>query len=915
MTAPLLVTKLLPPTLVPATLPRQHLFDLLNRGGYSRFFLICAPAGYGKTTLLRSWLEKKQWGDGEVGKWGEKEVTHLPIFPSPHFSWLTLDPADNDPRRFLTYFLAALRSLAPEIGSSIEPLLAGPQLPPLENIFIVLLNEIAAHSSPILLALDDYHEIANEVIHTGLAFLIDNSPANLQVAMTSRSEPPLPLSRWRVRRQMIELNAADLRFSTDEAIAFLQNSIGITPTQAIAPIIESKIEGWAAGLQLAALSLQGRRVEQPEQLTSFLEEFSGDHRFVFDYLANEVLHQQPEEVRSFLLQTASLDRLCAALCNDVTQRNDSAQLLSYLEQSGLFLTRIGERGDWFRYHTLFAEFLRAQFSDKQPELEVRAAQWFAQESLWPEAIRHALASGNFHFAGRQIANAIGYALANGLIGELAGWLEALPDAQIRADYELSVAKAWTSYLMGQMAQAIDYLESGLMFQPTNLPAEDEVAATALRGFLAAAQRDFTGALAYCQKALAAVGEGDLPLRSIILLNLAQVQWWLGNPAALQTAAEAKELSERTGNLYGAMNALGTETQILLILGRLNEAKHLCEKAILTYTLPSGTMTPLAAIPLVNLGLVLVEQGDFAKAEGLLRQGIELSYQSGSYVPLLSGNLVLIRTLQALGHNEETFALLYELKEAAKNFGAEMLVDTLEAEIRLTARDFVFVQRWVERLGLQVSDTPDYTQETIYILYSRWLISQNQHEVALPLLQRLEQSAHQNEHLGIELHALILQGIIFQLLDQRSAAQSALQTALHLAAPEAYRYPFFVHLRTIAPMLTALQAENQPFVASLFATTPPPTAQLPDSSGAPSSLSQALASELNKTNASTLLEPLSDRELDVLRLLAAGLSNPEIADKLIVGVGTVKTHVHNILGKLGVRNRIEAIDAAKQLGLI
>lgn len=891
MTAPLLVTKLLPPTLVPATLPRQHLLDALDRGSHSRFFLICAPAGYGKTTLLRSWLGERRWGGNKT--------PHFPISPPPHFSWLTLDPADNDPRRFLTYFLAALRSLVPEIGSSIEPLLAGPQLPPLENIFVVLLNQIAAHSTPILLALDDYHEITNEAIHAGLSLLIDNCPMNLQIAMTSRSEPALPLSRWRVRRQLTELSSADLRFSAEEAAAFLQQSVGLTPTQEIARIIESKIEGWAAGLQLAALSIQGRRVAEPEQLASFLEEFSGGHRYIFDYLADEVLRHQPEAVQLFLRQTATFDRLSAALCDAATERSDSVQLLLLLERNGLFLSRIGERGEWFRYHALFAEFLRSQPCDHRNLIAQRAARWFAQQGLWSEAIHHALASGDLTFAGRMIADVTGYALSAGLIGELAGWLAALPDAQVRSDYQLSVAKGWVLYLMGQIPQAAEYLEIAVQQQPPGLAVEEIVAATALHAFIAAAQRNVTAALRYGREALEGIGAHNPALRSVILLNLAQVQWWLGDASALDLLNEALELSQQTGNYYGAVNALGTKVQILLIMGRLREAKQICEQALQKYCLPTGQFTPLAAIPLVNRGIVALEEGNGEEAETFLRQGIEQSQQNGSHVPLVSGNIALIMSLHLLGRYDEALEALYPLRAIAQNFGASAMVETLEAEIHLAKGDLLFVGQWVERIKLHSEDVPHYSQDPSYLVYAQWLIRQGQPEVALSLLQRIEQAARQQARQSSVIAALLLQCQALQALHNPEAARKAIHQALQLAAPENYRRPFLVYLHENHSLLRSFLPQYPHFITSLITSEPTPIFQSPN----------------RRSLISNLPEPLSDREIDVLRLLANGLSNPEIADKLIVGVGTVKTHVHNILGKLGVRNRIEAIEVAKRLGVI
>ena len=884
MSAPLLTTKLLPPTILPGTLVRQRLVERLDQSHSSKLLLIHAPAGYGKTTLLRSWL-----GKGRQGASGT----------SP-FAWLTLDGADNDPQRFIAYLLAALRTVVPGIGETVEPLLAAPQPPPMETVFTLLINEIAAKNLPILLALDDYHEIVHDTIHAGLSFLIDGAPANLRFAITSRSEPNLPLSRWRVRRQLTEVTAADLRFSLEEVATFLQSILGREVTSGIVSAIDAKIEGWAAGLQLAALSLRGHTLDRPGEVAAFLDNFAGDHRYVFDYLAEEVLRRQPQDVRSFLLQTATLDRLCAPLCDAVTGANDSQQRLNQLERSGLFLSRIGERGEWFRYHALFADFLRAQPSTERSQIEQNAATWFANQELWSEAVKHALASNDFAFAGRTIANAIGYALSNGLIGELANWLAALPDAQVRQDYELSVAKAWACYLMGQFPQAVEYLELALHHQPADLAPSDAVAATALRGFLAAAQHNLSSALEYCLEALEGVGDFNPALRSVILLNLAQVQWWLADPVALDTATEAMTLSERTGNHFGAMNALGTRSQILLMMGRLKEAQALCERAVQQYTLPAGHFAPLAAIPLVSLGIAALEQGNFSEAERLLRQGIELSEQSGSQVPLVAGNLALISTLQGLGRKEEARALLFKLKEIAQHFGADVAVETLDAELHLADGNLGFVRRWAERRDLRIEDTPHYTQGETYLLFARLLLAEGEASELSPLLKRIEESARQQGRMGTAIHALILQSVALQNSGQPDEASAVLGAAIQLAAPETFRRPFLIHRPEIAPMLARLSHQQTQFLdfqltlpRPLFSPSPVP----PIAPSAP------------------LAEALSERELDVLRLLANGLSNPEIANKLIVSVGTVKTHVHNILGKLGVRNRVEAIEAAKRIGLL
>lgn len=881
------MTKVFPPTLLPGTLLRQRLLDQIDANSHSKLLLIHAPAGYGKTTLLHSWLGK--------GRQGEEEKGNKQASGTSPFAWLTLDSADNDPQRFVAYLVAALRTVMPEIGATVEPLLVAPQLPPLEMIFTLLINEIAAKNRLVILALDDYHEIANDAIHAGLSFLIDHSPPNLRFAMTSRSEPNLPLSRWRVRRQLMELTSAELRFSADEVATFLQSILGRNVASGVVTAIDTKIEGWAAGLQLAALSLRGHTLDQPSELATFLNNFAGDHRYVFDYLAEEVLRSQPEDVRRFLLQTATLDRLCASLCDAVTGANDSAQRLNQLERSGLFLSRIGERGEWFRYHALFAEFLRAQTVARQSLIEQRAAAWFAQQELWSEAVKHALASDDFSFAGRTIANAIGYALSNGLIGELAGWLAALPDTQVRQDYELSVAKAWASYLTGQIPQAAEYIEVAMRLQPVGLEPGDVAAATALRGFLAAARHDLSAALEYCMEALEVVGEHNPALRSVILLNLAQVQWWLADSAALDTATEAMTLSERTGNPFGAMNALGTRSQILLMLGRLKEAQTLCESAIQSYRLPDGQFAPLAAIPLVTLGIAALEQGDFSNAEHLLRQGIELSELSGNHVPLVAGNLALIWTLLSSSRKDEAIALLFGLKEVAQHFGASAAIESLEAELRLADGDMAFARRWAERLDLRVDATPHHTQEGTNFVFARLLLAEERFSDALLLLKRIEQNTRQQGRLDAVLNSLILQAIAHQKLGEEKEAIALLNEATQLAAPEEFRRPFLIHRTQIEMLLAQLPSKQTHFLHSEPAISPSPNLFISPSPSLP--------------------EPLSERELDVLRLMATGLSNPEIAQALIVGIGTVKTHVHNILGKLGVRNRVEAIEAARQIQLI
>jgi LuxR family maltose regulon positive regulatory protein len=896
MTIPLLTTKLYVPHVRPDLVSRPRLVEWLDDGlrAGRKLTLIAAPAGFGKTTLATEWLYSK---DMSVS--------------SRSIAWLSLDEGDNDPTRFFTYLIAALRQIDAGVGQATQSLLGSPQMPPTESLATTLVNDIAAISAHFVLVLDDYQLIHNPLIHDALTFILDHQPPQMHLLIATRTDPPLSLPRLRVRGQMTEIRADDLRFTEGEAATFLNRALRLPLDAEKITTLETRTEGWIAGLQLAVLSMQSK-----QNVDSFVEAFSGSNRHVIDYLAEEVLAQQPEAMRDFLCQTSILDRFCAPLCDAVRKTGvDSQTILEHLERQNLFLVPLDDRREWYRYHRLFADFLRTELVPEQSApLHLRAAHWFETHDLLPEAVNHVLVhastTGDTDEAVRIVTLAGSRALSEGALVTLLGWLDALPDEVVRTNGWLVSFKAWCLLMTGQSEVAISYIQAAeATLEPGSSPV-DRGRVLSLR----CAVSDAENVLCLAPQALALIGDADPLSRTGALFILGDAQDAVGDVVgATETFREAYHLAQKHGHQVIAAVALAHLAVSVNYHGQRREALTICQRGIEQYADTRGNPLPVAGLLYVVLGELAYEANDLEGAHQYLQTGLELGQQSATTLVILYSLEALAQVQYAMGYGQEALATIQEAQTLAAQAGEfewRGAGAAIEAHLRLRRGDMQAARRWAESIGLPLADSLDQTRKYEYTNYVRILLALERTSEAQNLLARLERVAQED---GRHRHLLtihIQQALVEHMLRNKTKALEYLERALHLAAPEGYVRAFLDDDPAVAELLVEAKHVAPRFVDKLLAAfsvreygsmgeTPPHSHTLiPPHSDIPA-----------------LIEVLSDRELEVLHLLATDLSAPEIAEELFVAVSTVRSHIKHIYGKLDAHGRYEAVERAKTLGLL
>jgi ATP/maltotriose-dependent transcriptional regulator MalT len=923
----LLATKLHVPQPPPGFVPRRRLVEALNQGLARGRVLVCAPAGFGKTALLADWAR----GSGR------------------RVAWLGLDGGDSDPARFWRYAVAALDRARPGLAGRVGP----PPPRSFEGLVTALINELAGDPGPdeVLLVLDDYHLVDSGPVHESVVFLLENLPPALRVVVSGRADPPLPLARLRARGQLAELRAADLRFTAGEAAALLGEAAGPgLPGTAVAALV-ARTEGWAAGLQLAGLSLRGHA-----DAAGFVAAFSGSHRFVLDYLADEVLDGQPGQVRAFLLETSVLERLSGELCDAVTGRSGSQTMLRDIERAGLFLVPLDEVRGWWRYHQLFADLLHARLQAEQPgrvqALYRAAAAWCDEHDLADDAVRYALAAGDAAWAARLVERHVEALLGRSEGVTLRRWLSALPAQAVRERPRLCLAQAYGA-AQGFQTEALEALldDAERAFaasgdEPYEDPAGRPVSVLAnipagigfLRASLARLRGEVALAADYNRQALAQLSSGDWLMRSFVGWNQAAADWLGGRLGAAERGL-AEVLAELRAADEAVRRAGGEPTEVLRAveggaaffagflamrvcydLGEVRRAQGNLDAALATYRQAleeagEGSQAAHTGLAHVGLAQVLYERNELTAARDHATRGVALCRQLAFTPSLATGLAVLARIRYAQG---DAAGALEAMDEAGQVELSPQVITLLNpvpsqrARLLLAQGDVHAAARWTTATGLSPDDEPDYPQEPAYLVLARVLLAQHDSGPALTLLQRLLDAAAGQRRTGSIIEIQALRALALDARGDHSAALGALTEALALA-----RRPGYV--RVIAD-------EGAPMRALL--------AQLPDARPGqqhavrridPGYLA-ALLSACGQADAGpprrravaappALIEPLTDRELEVLRLLAMGRSNQRIAHDLVVALDTVKKHVTHILGKLGAANRTEAVARAQQLGLI
>ncbi|HEX6387111.1 MAG TPA: LuxR C-terminal-related transcriptional regulator [Anaerolineae bacterium] len=902
----------------PFIVARPRLVDKLNAGLEGKVTLVCAPAGFGKTTLIADWLSQLTI-----------ENSQLTI---DNCAWLSLDESDNDPVRFLSYLIAALQTVLPKLGQTAVALLQSPQPPAPETVLTIVINELAAIPTPIILVLGDYHTISTPAIHHAVTFLLDHQPPGLHLVISSRADPLLPLARWRARRELLELRADDLRFSVAEASAFLQQVAGLDISPDDVAVLQDRTEGWVAGLQLAALSLQGRA-----DVSDFIATFAGSHRYIMDYLVEEVLQQRPPGTEQFLLQTAFLDRLCGSLCDAVTGQSNSHATLAQLHRANLFVVPLDDEGNWYRYHHLFAEMLRARLRRSQPDsipaLHHRACQWYEQAGLLDEAIHHALAAPDNELAAALVERHATVLLLRSEAVRVKAWLAQLPNDLIHSRSRLALAQVWI--LAG--ASHFDEAERALsmpMFQAADLRPEVAGQVALLRASLARFQDDATTAFEQAQRALDCLPAHSQALRVRALLEIGLAYKRRGDIiAASDSLAEVVALGESGEHQSAALIALEALRMIHARYGRLSQATQTGEQALRLIGRWGEPPIPIAGIAYVGLGIAHCEWNNLAEAGRFLNQGLQLLLGTIEDGTMAHGHIALARVQQAQGNSEGALA---SLQRAEAWFEQMQIVQPSTAALLAAHRARLWLRqgnldaagRWADASGLQVDDELREARESEYLTLVRVFLAcgssePGKHDLSLArhLLDRLLTAAEATGRLGSMVEILALCALALQARGNLTAARSTLERALTLAEPEGYMRIFVDEGEPMRLLLSYLKTgmQNQAQASPLLAYTDKLLAAFPDPAQSPisdpsTSLRTGLQSPISNLQ-SSWFEPLSPREQEVLRLIAAGASNREIADTLVVAVSTVKKHISNILSKLNATSRTQAVAQARELGLL
>jgi LuxR family maltose regulon positive regulatory protein len=884
-------TKLCVPPLRAGWISRPRLDKRMDEAFERKLTLISAPAGFGKTTLLVDWIHRHK----------------MPT------AWFSVDKSDNDPLHFLTCVILGLQSLEAGTGKAALTMLQSPQPPPIESILINLINDVSRISTEFALVLDDYHLVNDKFIHDMIAFLLENLPKQMHLIIATRADPPLRLARVRSQNLLTELRAADLSFNGDETVNLLNQSLEQQLSTRDIQLLATRTEGWAAALQLAALSLQGRK-----DPSDFIKGFKGNNRYIADYLTEEVLNRQPEDLRRFLLHTSILERLCGPLCDAVTKQENSRQVLDALEKANLFVIPLDDDRSWYRYHHLFADLLkqrlRTQQADVLPQLHRRASQWLADNGFKSEAVDHAFFAQDYAAAVQLIEEIAEIDWDRAWESRLLQWFKKLPDEKIDVNPNLGIFYARELYKSGYIDEAESRLQAAEQMLDSDSPSDLSKAGlrgriAVIRAFISTRAEDPSRTIDFSIQALKLLPSGDLNWRSVAATMLG-FGYGYGNLVESQQAfSEAMEISKAAGNVYYHLFAGSCLGSIMVKRGRLKEAKDL-SRQLLDIAMENGIeQTGIAGSLYGNLGTILCEWGDFDKGIRLLNNGIELSELGRDPVILAICQLGILRAFMYRMDLAGALKIMENINERAANFAlppwVKSAISAVNVFFLLGGGNLKAALQWARECGLRIDDKLDDLREVEYVALAHIFIAQNKLDEADQLLQRLIKNATAGDRVYMLIEMRLWRVLIFALKGERAAALAELKLALALAEPGGFIMMLVSKGKPVADLLEEIlavkkrehDAAKEGFclsyakkIRSAFKTVTPPKIE-------------------------GLMDPISERELEVLRLIAAGLSNREIADKLFISLNTVKTHTKNINSKLDVNSRTRAVARAKELRLL
>ena len=889
MSTPILTTKLYIPQPRSKTVLRPRLIERLNEGlsASRKLTLICAPAGFGKTTQVSEWAA----------------VCERPV------AWLSLDEGDNDPIRFLTYLVAALQTIMVNIGVGVLDVLQSPQSPSTESILTALINEITTVPDEFILVFDDYHVIDAKPVDEALSFLLKHLPPQMHLVIATREDPHLPLAQLRARNQLTELRAIDMRFTTSEAAEFLGQVMGLNISAEDIAALEIRTEGWIAGLQLAALSMQGQT-----DTAGFIKSFTGSNHFVLDYLIEEVLQQRSESIQIFLLSTSILDRLCGPLCDAVMGYPSASgqETLEYLEHANLFIVPLDTERRWYRYHHLFGDLLRQRLGKPKEfaGLHLRASQWYEENSDLDSAFHHAIAAGDFVRATGLAETA--WQGMNGSFQSIAwlGWVKKLPEDVIR-DYPVLCTQLGRAFADAGEPEASELrlqdaercLDGSDLANEAQLKPLPAIIAL-VRASNAQMQGDLAATVKYAKQALQIIPEDDFVLRAQANITLEVTHWANGNlESAILAIDDWMESMTQLGNHIFVVASAFAVADLLVSMGRLGEAERTYQEALQLAAQHGSEAEHITAHHYLGLSMIYRQRGDDTLAAHHFKRAAELGLQTTLVDWLYRWNVAQAQLKEDAGDLKSALALLDEAKRVYIRSAVPDLrpIAALKACIYLKQERPDIVRAWVEERGLSLADKISYLHEFEYITLARLEIA---NPLVNTLLERLLQAAEAQKRQGSVLDILLVQALAQEVQGNHLLALAVLNRALALAKPEGY-VRVFVDEGEAMRLLIENQSYNRDHPLSDYVN------KLLTAFTQPVSVPKSAIIHQK----SDMTEPLSEREREVLKLLRTDLRGPEIASQLFVSLNTFRTHTKNIFNKLGVNNRRAAVRRAEELNLI
>lgn len=880
--SPLLHTKLRTPVAIPTLLTRPRLISQLSLHPNGYLTLLSAPAGFGKTTLALDWIQQQ---------------------PYPA-AWLTLDEQDNDPILFWRYLVAAVKVVDARLGARAQAVLASPTRVSLETAVTLLINDLLTHLPPdarLILVLDDFHWIHNAAIHQSLNYLLQHQPPQLHLMLLTRADPPLSLARLRVEGRLLELRAADLRLTPPEIAAFFSQKMALNIPETAVDLLAEQTEGWAAGLQLAALAALTLRQQGAADVARLVQTLAGARQHIFAYLMEEVLRHQPAEERQFLQQTAVLPEFCPSLCTAVTGQPDAARLPAQLAAKNLFITPLDETGEWYRYHPLFAEMLRANLDEAtQRECHRRAAAWFADHQYAQDAIRHAQAAQDYALMADLLGQTYKTFLAHGLLVSVKNWFSAIPPTYQTP--RIRLISAWARVYESNETELHQIVADITAQFPGGKPDP------ALQGEMLAVQAIYASLYGHLAQAIA-LAQQALPLIAPTdYLSKAAAHHALGNAYRLQgdlnpalaAYAQARQEFDKLGRVFMAHLPLYRMAHIQVLQGRLHQALQTYE-TVRQHALAAGAEPVIASGEIFGyLSDLYCEWNELEKAVAYAEQEIELAQMGHFLLALVDGYLKLAAAKAAQGEvsgARQALTLAMDTAVQLQSAPHSALVAMEQARHDLAWGNLAAAVAWAAGYAhqRQSGNCPlqPLDSQTAVVLMARIWLAQGHITPALDLLQEMLPTFETAGRIRLMVEAHILQALGWTAQAQPAAARQAITHALTLAQGEGYIRVFIENGATIVPLLTPIAQLFPDYVPQLLALLPPGG---------------------SSTNGH-LLDPLTERELEILRLIALGCSNYQVANQLVISVGTVKGHVNHILSKLDAQSRTQAVARARELHLL